>query len=252
MKKLLLLLFVVPMVLQAQSTFNFKKFDKTASDFILVGDASIRDGNIQLTPADEWQGGAAWYKNKVNVSEGFVVQFRFQIIENGGSGPGADGFAFVIKNNDYLIGQMGEGIGYGGMHNCIAIEFDTYDNYEGSDNHISVQTNGRGRVSRHNYHSVALNHSVPLLKGKEHLVTISYAEKILKVYVDGKICIKHRMNISKTLSLDNSKAWIGFTSATAKGYSSHQILNMQYASRAKPRASIEKKSRYRLLAIKEE
>lgn len=59
---------------------------------------------------------------------------------------GGDGFAFVVQSlNEAALGFGGMELGYGGINNSLAIEFDTQYNYEQSDayeNHISVQSRG--------------------------------------------------------------------------------------------------------------
>ena len=111
----------------------------------------------------------------MNVREGFDTTFTFRI-----SSPsqkcdvmedvytmcrsrGADGFAFVIQNDNIeALGTGGKGIGYEGIRNSIAVEFDTYYNYENLDsyeNHISVQTRG-WRYPNHSNHSYSLASSV--------------------------------------------------------------------------------------------
>jgi hypothetical protein len=57
---------------------------------------------------------------------------------------GADGFAFVIQNESPVaLGLAGRGLGYEGINNALAIEVDTYSNFDEQDyyeNHIAVMT----------------------------------------------------------------------------------------------------------------
>ena len=67
---------------------------------------------------------------------------------------GADGFTFVIQNSDSslfggggssALGSTGGGLGYAGIPNSLAVEFDTWFNPVLGDpngNHISVHTAG--------------------------------------------------------------------------------------------------------------
>ena len=44
---------------------------------------------------------------------------------------GADGFAFVLQNDRrFALGEGGMSLGYGGIANSLAVEFDTYYNPE--------------------------------------------------------------------------------------------------------------------------
>ena len=65
----------------------------------LVGSAELTGKVLRLTPAKRHQAGAAWFEAKQIVSSGFTSSFEFQLTQQGGLGPGADGFAFVLQNS---------------------------------------------------------------------------------------------------------------------------------------------------------
>ena len=54
--------------------------------------------------------------------------------------------AFVIQTEKpNALGGMGKHLGYGGINNSLAVEFDTYHNYQEVDpyeNHVSIHTRG--------------------------------------------------------------------------------------------------------------
>lgn len=95
----------------------------------------------------------------VNVREGFDTSIKFQIsnpsqkcdrlddVNTYCRSRGADGFAFVLQHTAIdALGNSGSGLGYEGIFNALAVELDTYHNYDQMDyyeNHISVQTNVR-------------------------------------------------------------------------------------------------------------
>lgn len=231
MKRLLfLVLLIIPTLAFSQKSFHYKTFEKK-DRFILLGDAKIIEQDVRLTRADEWLTGAIWYKKKVKVKHGFQVEFNMLMSRHGGwQGKGADGLAFVISNdpNGYTSGANGEGIGYEGMQNCLAVEFDTFDNQEGGDNHVSIQTNGNNRVSRHNDHSLAINHKIPELQSVVRKIKITYDFKFMRVYIDGKLYLKKEVHLEKIIKLDKGKAYIGFTASTAGAYSQHKILDWKW------------------------
>lgn len=231
MKNIILLLAVSFFSIQTigQKSFSFKSFTKT-KNLKLLGDAKLVPGGVQLTAASPYQRGAFWYRKKMSVTKSFTAQFKMKMSKADKERGGADGIAFVIQNDPRKLGlgQFGESMGYGGLANCIVVEFDTYDNGEGSANHVSIQTGGKGFVSRFREHTRAISHKVPRLKNSIRKVKITYAKKLIKVYIDGKFVLKTKINIGKELKLGLGKAYIGFTSATAKAFSQQEIIEWKW------------------------
>lgn len=122
-----------------------------------ISKPSIRCGSrLRLTPSFAKMSGSAWYPRKMNVYEGFETTFQFEIsnpsfhcnqqndVNTFCRSRGADGFAFIIQNSNLLsLGDNGAGLGYQGIPNSLAIEFDTFHNYDNLDfyeNHVAVMT----------------------------------------------------------------------------------------------------------------
>ena len=111
---------------------------------------------LRLTNSEARQSGSAWYNRMVNVREGFDTSIKFQIsnpsqkcdrlddVNTYCRSRGADGFAFVLQHEAIdALGSSGSGLGYEGIFNALAVELDTYHNFDQMDyyeNHISVQT----------------------------------------------------------------------------------------------------------------
>src|SRR5260370_21326040 len=122
----------------------------------LGGAAQVLSDRLRLTPATRQLSGAAWLAEKQNIANGFEVLFQFQLTRQGGRGPGADGFAFVLQTAgpDAIAGRgsaggfaFGDGIGNPrspGIPRSIAVFFDTYKNgaADPSDNYVAIFTNG--------------------------------------------------------------------------------------------------------------
>eukprot|EP01038_Epipyxis_sp_PR26KG_P006359 gene6359-8759_t len=146
---------------------------------------------LRLTSSTARQSGASWYQRKVDVREGFDTTFTFRIsnpsqkcdrlddVNTYCRSRGADGIAFVIQNvaNDAL-GNAGSGIGYDGIFNSLAVELDTYHNYDQMDyyeNHISIMTQGfRYNITANHSRSLANSNKIPDLTDGNHTIRIKY------------------------------------------------------------------------------
>jgi len=210
----------------------------------LVGDAAQFDGRLRLTPSAENMTAWAWFASKQRLQTGFTTTFEFQITDIAGlvhpdSGEmGADGIAFVIQNwSPLILGETGGlHIGYTGLRNSVAIEFDTWWNNGGvsgdqgdlNGNHVSVHTNGTEPNSAHHDFSLASTSAIPdLSDGGVHIVRIEYAPGMMLVFIDNLVnpALEVTLDLATILSLDAGQAWIGFTSATGAAYENHDILN---------------------------
>ncbi|KXS12896.1 concanavalin A-like lectin/glucanase [Gonapodya prolifera JEL478] len=105
---------------------------------------ALRTASLLL--ADSWPSdrGAAFLHQAVDLAQGFVTEFSFRISDGqGGPGVGGDGFAFVVqRERPEAMGRGGGGMGYEGIRNGIALEFDTWldpsPTSDPSANHISL------------------------------------------------------------------------------------------------------------------
>jgi hypothetical protein len=136
---------------------------------------SVCDPRLKLTPALPFSRGAVWYQKRMKVRYGFKCSFAFRITARSQmcstsitehtdgfaskriytgenetcSDAGGDGFAFVIHNDARgasAIGDNGEGLGYSGLQDSLAIEFDTRRNDRIGDQspwHVGINSGGR-------------------------------------------------------------------------------------------------------------
>ncbi len=112
------------------------------------------------------------------IREGFEVTFTFRItnpsikckfmddVYTHCKSRGADGFAFVVQNQSpWALGEVGMGLGYQGIVNSLAVEFDTTFNYEliePFENHVSIHSRGwRFPNSANQSHSFASSTAIP-------------------------------------------------------------------------------------------
>ncbi|MCT7997214.1 SBBP repeat-containing protein [Laspinema olomoucense] len=205
----------------------------------LIGSAAQLGDTLRLTPKNRTSGsqaGAVWHATPQSVEDGFETTFQFQINDLGGSG--GDGFAFVIQNSSAdAIGGGGGTLGYSGIYNSLAVEFDTFDNdetgtHDPSDNHLSVHTGGTGRNSV-GIAPLGVTSEIPNMSdGEVHTVKVKYIPGTLQIFMDdlSTPVLTVPVDLGTTLDLDDGNAWVGFTAAAAGAWENHDILNWTFSN----------------------
>ena len=123
---------------------------------------------LRLTPSHPSKAGSVWYQSRVPVLKGFETTFSWKItdhsvectdyvdrsfsqnVHKSCTVHGGDGFAFVLHGDPAeasALGGDGEQLGYGGISNSLAVEFDTWTNVDTQtadifQDHISVHSGG--------------------------------------------------------------------------------------------------------------
>jgi hypothetical protein len=185
---------------------------------------------------------------------------------------GGDGLAFIIHSDEgsaaTALGGDGKDMGYGGISNSIAIEFDTWTNVdtEGSDDffhdHISIHSGSTGKNSPGASTALGYSRPVDLADGKVHTVRVMYQPYIdenlleamtinenlvpfikdngpgrrlgtLVISVDSGIeeerpVLAIPLNLSVLLNVEQSLAYVGFTASTGKKWEKHDILTWDW------------------------
>lgn len=211
----------------------------------LVGAAGMSDGRLRLTSSIPQTAGAAWFAEKQQVAGGFEAVFRFQLTDQGGLGPGADGFAFVLQNEgpDALAGRgsaggfaLGDGRGdpsKPGIPRSIAIFFDTFRNHDAddpSDNYIAICTNGTIPKMRWPPRRLGVGRKlrVRLKDGGVHSVRILYKPPMMSVSLDeGTPEIRVPVDLSTVVDA-NGLAYAGFTASTGGGFQNHDLVDWAF------------------------
>jgi Bacterial lectin/Abnormal spindle-like microcephaly-assoc'd, ASPM-SPD-2-Hydin len=183
---------------------------------------------IQMTPPQLTQASSMWFGVPQKISNGFTAYFAFKFTPDPNAFSTSDGVAFVIQNSAgggfasgcpamgaglNIVGGNGGCIGYGGIDNSVAFEFDTYMNFwdpddngdSNRDNHIAIMNCGPGLPNSPDHTSscqVSLNVngvSVPAIidpagvtmaDGNVHQVVINYSGPneanpyLLQIYID--------------------------------------------------------------------
>lgn len=222
-----------------------------STGFALVGSGAVNGAGVQLT-SGVGQSGAAWAGTEQSVVSGFSANFQFQITPIQGVTP-ADGLAFVIQGSSSgasAIGGGGGDIGYAGITNSLAVEFDTYDDssypiYDPNGNHIAIISNGTAANNASHslsYSVVAMTNSnlgITLTDGAVHNVKITYtggSSGTLTVSVDGSTIVSaSNLNLQTLLGLpSNGLAWVGFTGGAGAGGENGDIYNWSYSAGPAP------------------
>lgn len=167
---------------------------------------------VRLTPSNPFTTGSAWYRQRLPVLGGFETKFTFQISDHSRSCTevkdqdfglhhhkscsvhGGDGFAFVIQghpNGTAALGKGGAQLGYGGLGNSLAVDFDTWYNADGSDllgDHISVRSMGPDTAVPNSATDPAsrltVSRQAELADGLVHEAMIRYYREVQYQYLD--------------------------------------------------------------------
>jgi len=236
---------------QAGILFNYPNFSNTAG-LTFVGNtatANTVDGTVlRVTPALNNQSGAAYSTAAVSLGANatFSTIFQFRFTNAGGINP-ADGITFVLAQNPAGLGVAGGGIGYQGVPNSVAIEFDTFQNggNDTSSNHAAIDTGGVLTNSNLiNLYGIGIcttaTHLQPgcMSNGDVWSVTISYDGANLSGTAwdttgeAAPFTLFNNLPINISAALGTNTAFVGFTSGTGAGHENHDILNWQFANSA--------------------
>ncbi len=224
------------------ATINFSDFSDTTG-WTLNNSAKVVNNGVQdvLRLTDFFvQSGSAFTTNTISLSNNasFSSAFQFQITNSLGDynlnkedGAGADGLVFAIQIKSNEAGGDGGGIGYAGILNSLGIEFDTWNNgsIDGDNgNHVGINLNG-------NMDSVVRQNLTPRLNnGNIWSAWVDYngATNLLEVRLSENNERPEDAFLSHTVDLVNvleqTDAYIGFTSGTGAAAGTHDILNLQF------------------------
>ncbi|MBG0560369.1 L-type lectin-domain containing protein [Actinoplanes aureus] len=180
---------------------------------------------IRLTNGSYKEAGSAWSTQRVDLTESFETSFRAYLHHGK---PGADGIAFLAQGaGPRALGGWGGGLGYRGIRDSVAVEFDTYQNTpDPSSNHLAVVLRGNP-----DHHSAMAESSIPLL-GKPFQARVRYdaAAHNLKVYVRSLTAgAAEELLLDQTVDLaegaGTESGWIGFTAATGEVTSRQDVYD---------------------------
>ncbi len=255
---------VLGLATQSQATqYTYNGFGNT-SGLTLIGNAATTttsDGTVlRVTPGLGSQSGAAYLTSPVTLGTGdtFSTRFQFRFTNPVGSDP-ADGITFVLAASTTGLGSGGVGMGYAGVPNSIALEFDTYNNAGygignndgNSSNHFSIDTDGvltntaltnvygNGSCGFTNGSPQQNPYTVPgcMSNGDLWTATVDYNGSLLSATLKDPAessvftaLSSYPINIAPYLN--TNVAFVGFTSGTGSGAENHDIVNWTFANTA--------------------
>ncbi|GMF55867.1 unnamed protein product [Phytophthora fragariaefolia] len=204
--------------LETRETENHTASARIAVETAMIGHRDVYQASeeerqcpmrLRLTASQPNQVSSIWYAQQLPVLQGFETRFTFQITDqsrrcfavkdqNFGlheyqscAVHGGDGFSFVIQshqNRTATLGAQDSSLGFTGLQNSLAIEFDTWFNDDIIVNdifydHVAIYSRGQntntvseiGRISAAAVHDLA--------DGKVHIVKIRYYTELKYNYV---------------------------------------------------------------------
>ena len=182
--------------------------------------------NLQLTPAENWQVGSAFWPTPV---PGAGVNAAFDAFI--GPGSGADGLTFTLADASVTaptaVGVTGGGEGFSGL-NGVAVSLDTWKNdaADPSSNFVGIATTNSPTQAL-NY--VATNSTIPSLVNTLHHFVVSTSATGLIVTMDGAQVLDYTTSLPPYVLL-------GFTGSTGGFNDIHQVQNVAITAGSPPPA----------------
>jgi hypothetical protein len=219
-------------------TFSYPNFSSTAG-LQINGNASQNGNKLRLTPAIGNQGGSAFSTSTVALASNasFSTVFSFEILNRGGLGGGADGLTFTVQTNANNVGGSGGGLGYAGINNSVAVEFDTFDNGEvGGSNHVGIDLNGNTNSA---YTTGLLTPDFD--NGSTWWAWVDYNGATQQLDVRWSQTASRPLLAQLSASglnlatiLGNPNVYVGFTAATGAGWGEHNITSWGFSNQFEP------------------
>ncbi len=192
------------------------------------------------------QAGSAFISTAVTLTTdaSFSTNFAFRILNNAGAidntdgQVGADGITFVVQTVANTAGGAGGGIGYAGLADSVAIEFDTWDNGPSDDddgNHVGIDLDGSTDSLG------AVTPITPFMNnGATWYAWVDYngATDALEVRLSQVNVRPVGVTTSATVDLPtvlgSTSAFVGFTSGTGAAGGDHDILAWTFINAFNP------------------
>ena len=206
----LLLLFLSSITLSLSAdecTEQWSEIDLDPDDWIYVGDVNyttsddiltFKFGSSETKQSSSNVVGAVWHKYDFSQKKGLLISFKPTVTADSsyeGNLKYPQGFAIVFTSSsiENLVGEKGSGIGYEGIMNAIAFEFDFIKNAINGDEkypHFSVHYNISGQISTSSknydqtYKIQCINKAIPNFYDSD--LDLYYKNIIFEIQIVGK------------------------------------------------------------------
>ncbi len=202
-----------------------------------VGNAYLSSEDcFVLTNASEFQLGAVWFNEQLNLSD----SFEMELLVNFGSSDanGADGMVFIMQQVGInALGEAGGGMGFGGFQPSFGVEMDTYQNQDLGDpfqDHMALLVNGN------------VNHFTPgnllgpvsidagganVEDGQDHFFKLTWDPvlDVVKVFFDCELRLELNIDLVADVFNGNPEVFWGFSGATGGLVNVQSVCISNYA-----------------------
>ena len=206
---------------------NYQDFASVAG-LNLTGSARQLGSGLELTADKTTSRGAAFFTTPIALEDDASFQSSFSF-ELGGGTDGADGLTFTVQSDPRgasAIGGFGGELGYDGITNSIAVEFDTYQNgsFDVNNNHVSIVQGSVFSARRTAISSLDLN------DGSRVYAWVDYngTSHVLAAYLSDSSVKPSQALLKATVDLETvvgDAGYVGFTAATGGLSNQHLLRN---------------------------
>lgn len=201
--------------------------------FNFVGSATTSATGVTLTPNAPLQSGAAWFRDKQAVKNGFNLSYDYVVdLSSASSLATGEGLAFVIQNAAATpIGGPAMGVGVTGLRDAVTVVLRT-----GTTRLLEIRKSGPNGIS---FAEPALasravtNDEIRQLFGNAALqggarIGISYTPGVMNVSLNGRNVLSAAVDLTnvngRSIVDSNGAAYVGWTAATSQFRADQQSI----------------------------
>jgi len=226
------------------TTLTYNDFSDVSA-LQLNGSAAQVGSVLRLAPEAYSQSGTAFSKNAITLGAdvSFSSAFSFRISQptfgiGDADGIGADGITFIVQTNSNTAGGAGGGIGYQGITNSVAIEFDTYNNgsfaNDPNGNHVGIDLGGNIASVQTAMVADRMNNGAIWYAWVDYNgVTKQLEVRLAEVNSRPAVAFLSRA-VDLVSELGTTNAFVGFGSGTGSGVGNHDILSWEFRDSYNP------------------